>query len=67
MNQMSLDAFYAPGKSSISSLILVLKDFNVAWTDRDWHLHNQDVVSLDEKLAQILIQRGIARKVEVPS
>ncbi len=45
--------------------VLILKDFNVAWTDRNWYLHEQDLVYLDEKLATILISRGIARKTEV--
>lgn len=45
--------------------VLVLKDFNVAWTDRNWYLHEQDLVYLDERLGAILISRGIARKTEV--
>ncbi len=45
--------------------VLILKDFNVAWTDRNWYLHEQDLVYLDERLGAILISRGIARKTEV--
>ena len=44
--------------------VLVLKDFDVAWTDRNWYLHEQDIVYLDEKLATMLIGRSIAKKVE---
>ena len=45
--------------------VLILKDFNVAWTDRNWYLHEQDLVYLDERLGAILIFRGIARRTEV--
>lgn len=45
--------------------VLILKDLNVAWTDRNWYLHEQDLVYLDERLGAILISRGIARKTEV--
>ena len=52
-------------REETSVLILILKGLNVAWTDRNWYLHEQDLVYLDEKLATILIERGIARKTEV--
>ena len=52
-------------REETSVLVLILKDLNVAWTDRNWYLHEQDLVYLDEKLATILISRGIARKTEV--
>ena len=46
-------------------LVLVLKDFSVAWTDRNWYLHEQDLVYLDPRLASLLVERGIARRTEV--
>ncbi len=52
-------------REETSVLVLILKDFSVAWTDRNWYLHEPDLVYLDEKLATILIDRGIARKTEV--
>ena len=46
-------------------LVLILKDLNVAWNDRDWYLHSQDLVYLDEELASILVERGIARELNI--
>jgi|GEM_PF-6617596 hypothetical protein len=79
MTQLTLDSFprhdeRGSGASSsnqqalqeTSVLVLILKDFSVAWVDRDWYLHEQDLVYLDVKLASLLIGRGIARKTEVP-
>ena len=74
MTQLTFDSFLredqVPHEQSgtreeTSALVLILKDFSVAWTDRNWYLHEQDLVYLDEKLATILIERGIARKTEV--
>lgn len=42
--------------------VIILKDFKVAWLDRDWILHEQDLVYLDPQLVAILVERGIARK-----
>ncbi len=76
MNQLTFEAFTEETGKSVQKErvtnpyahyvpVLVLKDLNVAWTDRNWYLHEQDLVYLDEKLATILIERGIARKTEV--
>ena len=46
-------------------LVLILKDFSVAWTDRNWYLHDQDLVYIDQKLAALLVERDIARRTEV--
>ena len=46
-------------------LVLILKDFSVAWTDRNWYLHDQDLVYIDQRLASLLVERGIARRTEV--
>lgn len=57
MIQASLDQFhevrYVP--------VLVLKPIEVAWKDRDWYLHAQDIVHLDMELAELLARRGMAR------
>lgn len=70
MNQSTLEAFLGPAITRDNAqvrqvLVSILKDFNVAWTDRNWYLHAQDLVYLDEKLADLLVKRGIARKPEV--
>ena len=71
MNQLTFEAFPAEEAKKDAdpylnyAPVLVLKDINVAWTDRNWYLHEQDLVYLDEKLATILIDRGIAKKTEV--
>ena len=52
-------------KTRIQILVLILKDLNVAWNDRDWYLHSQDLVYLDEELASILVERGIARELNI--
>lgn len=70
MSQATLDNFVEIKTEQAQNsqvLVVILKDLNVAWTDRDWSLRSQDLVYLDDKLANILIERGIARKVEVPS
>jgi hypothetical protein len=41
--------------------VLIIEDINVAWNDRDWFLHKQDLVYLDTALAKILLERGIAK------
>ena len=46
-------------------LVLILKDFSVAWTDRNWYLHEQDMVYLDPRLASLLAERGIARRTAI--
>ncbi len=66
--QSTLEAFLAEDlfqSNESGVLVLIAKDINVAWTDRNWYLHSQDIVYLDEKLASILVMRGIARKLEV--
>ena len=72
MNQLTFDSFLESELKSNESqkhvtqtLVLVLKDINVAWTDRDWYFHSQDLVYLNEDLATILVRRGIARFVTV--
>ena len=66
--QSTLEAFLAEDlfqSNESGVLVLIAKDINVAWTDRNWYLHSQDIVYLDEKLASVLIMRGTARKLEV--
>ncbi len=65
MMQSSLDSFFQHVKTQGYVPSLVLKEINVSWKDRDWYLHPQDFVYLDEDLAAILVERGMARKVEV--
>lgn len=48
-----------------SMLILMMRDFDVAWKDRDWKLHSQDLVHLDPELADELIRRKITRRVSI--
>lgn len=67
MNQLTLETFAFLDENHESegqTLVLILGNINVAWTDRNWYLHSQDIVYLDEKLASILVMRGIARKLE---
>jgi DNA replication initiation complex subunit (GINS family) len=76
MTQLTFDSFLqeeknaspeaGKNKAESSILVLILKDFSVAWTDRNWYLHEQDLVYLDPRLALLLAERGIARKTEVP-
>lgn len=66
--QSTLEAFLSEDRFQSNEpevLMLIVKDINVAWTDRNWYLHSQDIVYLDEKLASILVMRGIAKKLEV--
>ncbi len=70
MNQSTLETFLEPefaqdNGHATQVIVSILKDFNVAWTDRNWYLHAQDLVYLDEKLADLLVKRSIARKQEV--
>ena len=72
MNQLTFDSFLESELKSNESqkhvaqtLVLVLKDINVAWRDRDWYLHEQDLVYLNEDLATILVGRGIAKIVNL--
>ena len=44
-------------------LVAILQDFNVAWYDRDWHFHKQDIAHVPGELAALLVERGIARKI----
>ena len=46
-------------------LVRILRDFSVAWTDRNWYLHEQDMVYLDPRLASLLAERGIARRTAI--
>ena len=67
MNQSTLETFLGPeltnNNQATQVLVSILQDFNVAWKDRDWHLHSQDIVDLDHELAKILISREVAREV----
>ena len=68
MNQLTLETFVCPSdiqESKGQIFVLIMRNLNVAWTDRNWYLHSQDIVYLDEKLASVLVMRGIARKLEV--
>ena len=68
MNQLTLETFVCPNdiqESKGQILVLIMRNLNVAWTDGNWYLHSQDILYLDEKLASVLIMRGIARKLEV--
>ncbi len=48
-------------------LIAISKDISIAWIDRDYHFHSQDMVHVPRKLADILIKRGIASEAKVGS
>ncbi len=77
MTQLTFDSFLmkeehvfaetVKNRAKTSILVLMLKDFNVAWKDKDWYLHSQDLVYLEQELASLLMQRKVAMKVEVPS
>ncbi|AKA48525.1 hypothetical protein IX51_04765 [uncultured archaeon] len=58
----SLESFETKQQDTMI-LVAISQDFNVAWKDRDWYLHEQGLVYLDVELAEMLIQRGIARRV----
>lgn len=74
MTQLTFDSFLqeaadpdvkkVTGKQYV--MVLILKDFSVAWTDRNWYLHEQDLVYLDPRLTSLLVERGIARRTEYP-
>lgn len=40
-------------------LMKIEKDLDVAWYDRDWHFHRQDIVHVPEPLGKMLVERGI--------
>ncbi len=69
MNQSTLETFLGPeltnNNQATQVLVSILQDFNVAWTDRNWYLHAQDLVYLDEKLADLLVTRKIARRIDL--
>ena len=75
MTQLTFDSFIreeehtspetGKNKAETSILVLILKDFSVAWTDRNWYLHDQDMVYLDPRLASLLAERGIARRTAI--
>ena len=70
MNQLTLEIFNGPVSSKQIEqkeqvLISILKDFNVAWLDKNWYLHSQDILFLDYELAEILVKRDIARKIDL--
>jgi hypothetical protein len=60
MNQSSLDMFQER-KQVLYVTVLVLVDIGIAWTDRDWHFHAQDIVDIDSRLAELMVRRGMAR------
>ena len=60
MTQASLDMFQEPELIHYVP-VLVLVDVSIAWTDKDWHFHAQDIVDLDSRLARTMIKRGWAR------
>ena len=70
MSQTTLDGFVGVEQTPIVSkvvLMMIMEDLNVAWMDKDWYLHSQDLLYLEHELASLLAQREIAMKVEVPS
>ena len=64
MIQYSLDMFQEPEPIRYFT-ILVLVDVSIAWMDKDWHFHAQDIVDLDSRLARTMIKRGMARMLKV--
>ena len=70
MSQATLDGFVGVEQKPIVSkvvLMMIVKDFNIAWMARVWYLHSQDLVYLEHELASLLAKREVAMKVEVPS
>lgn len=66
--QATLDSFQINSRipqpvNNSPILVAILQDFNVAWHDRDWHFHKQDIAHVPGVLAALLIERGIARKI----
>lgn len=45
--------------------VYIQSDFSVAWYDRDWYFHSQDTAYVPEELANILIERGIAKRTNI--
>ena len=62
MIQASLDMFQEPVQYVT---VLVLVDIEIAWKDRDWHFHNQDIADIDTELAELMVKRGWARMLKV--
>ena len=62
MTQASLDMFQEPVRYVT---VVVLVDIEIAWTDRDWHFHSQDIVNIDRELAETMAKRGMARTVSL--
>jgi phage/plasmid-associated DNA primase len=67
---MEFDSTYEPssGSDSVNDcmiLVSIIKDFNVAWFDKDWFFHDQDLVHVPGELAAMLIKRGIAREIRI--
>ena len=62
MTQSSLDMFQEPVQYVT---VLVLVDISIAWKDRDWHFHSQDIASIDCELAKVMIQRKMAKMLKV--
>ena len=62
MTQASLDMFQEPVRYVT---VLVLVDISIAWKDRDWHFHSQDIVDLDSRLARTMTERRWARTVSL--
>ncbi len=46
-------------------MVSIMKEFTVEWNSQDWHFHNQDIVHVPKDLAAMLIERGIARGVQL--
>lgn len=44
-------------------LVRILADLSVAWDPKDYKLRKNDIVHVPERLAAILIQRGIATQI----
>lgn len=40
--------------------VKMVKDFKVAWKDRDWNLLSGDIVEVDRELASMLVGRKLA-------
>ena len=46
-------------------LIAMNRDISVAWFDKDYHFHAQDMAHVPQGLASMLIDRGIGRPVNI--
>ena len=47
------------------TLLTIKQDFSVAWFDKDYHFHAQDLAHVPQGLASMLIDRGIGRPVNI--